>query len=303
MSVPKVYIVVLNYNNWQDTIECCESLLHLAYSNYYVVVCDNNSTDNSSEKLSEWEKEYKNDSFSFIYNDHNLGYAGGNNIGIKYAMTFADCSYVWLLNNDTVVDKDSLQELVNKFDSDSTIGLCGSLLYYYYQQDKIQAISGRYDPIFATSYYNTNFDINNVKGISYPVGASMMASRKFIEDIGLLSEEYFLYYEELDWVMRAKNRYNIGYAFKSIVYHKEGASIGSKHNPIERSELSDFYILRNRITVTKKFFAQYLPTVYLGLVIALLNRLKRNQCDRAKMILCIMKKGPISYTQYKERCK
>lgn len=301
MNEPRVYIIVLNYNNWKDTIECCNSLLQLNYSNYKVIICDNNSNDESKSKFAEWKNEYASDLFFFIYNKENLGYAGGNNVGIRYALKDNDCEYVWLLNNDTIVTPEALQKLIDRFNSDNRMGLCGSLLYYYYQPDKIQAISGKYNPFFATSVYNTN--IKDFSGIHYPVGASMMASRAFIEEIGLLSEDYFLYYEELDWVMRVKGRYTVGYAPKSIVYHKEGATMGGKANPLEKSELSDFYALRNRIIFTKKFFPDYIYIVYLGLIISMLKRIKRRQWRRAGIIWdIIMQPSSVlkSYQMYRE---
>lgn len=120
----------------------------------------------------------------------------------------------------------ALTYLVKKAKRNPKIGLCGSLLHYYYEPERVQAINGVYNKYFATSQYNTS--ILSLKPIDYVVGASMLISKEFIEDIGLLSEEYFLYYEELDWVMRAKGKYIQAYATESIVYHKEGATIEGK---------------------------------------------------------------------------
>ena len=118
-----------------------------------------------------------------------------------------------------------------------------------------------------------------------------MASDDFIKRVGLLSEDYFLYYEEMDWVMRARRLFLISYAPKSIVYHKEGATIGSNADPMKKSTLSDYYALKNRLVFSKKYFMRYTPIVYLGLIISLINRVRRKQWARAKMITSIIFTG------------
>lgn len=124
----KVYIIILNWNHHEDTIECLESVFLNEYCNYQVIVCDNASTDNSMEKIRKWADGYHNIGIKYylytqsdikkidfrneedvplilIENEKNLGYAGGNNIGIQYTMGKNDFSYIWILNNDTVVEK------------------------------------------------------------------------------------------------------------------------------------------------------------------------------------------------------
>ncbi len=283
MTQPLVYIVVLNYGNAPDTIACCESLKQLVYDNFKVVVIDNCSADDSMAVLKQWLTSQDPQRFQLIQTRWNLGFAGGNNEGIRIALKDKDCQYVWLLNNDTVVTPSALTGLVEPFQKDSRVGISGSLVYYFYERDTIQGLCGVYNPILSTSKYSATVS-HSLFHKSYPMGASMMISRDFFETIGLLSEDYFLYYEELDLVCRSSGKYKVAYAPQSIIYHKEGATIGGKAKGAVKSKLADYYAMRNRIIFTRKFYKRYLPTVYAGLLLSMLIRLKRRQFDRVWMI-------------------
>lgn len=316
-----VYIVVLNYKNWKDTIECLESLFKLEKEKFKIIVCDNNSLDGSLEYIEEWAKgdliidfnemdslksivypfikkpiSYKkidkydiNNNFDLIkenliliQNDENKGYSAGNNIGIKYALNQEDCEYIWVLNNDTIVDRLSLYYLVDFMKKNLSVGICGAKTYFYYEPYKIQCEGGFYYNKWLAYPFKRKY---SKKNLSYINGASMFVRKNFILDVGLLSEDYFLYYEEIDWVLRGKNKYEIGYCSKSKIYHKEGGSINKNE---KKSLLSDFYAIRNRIVVTRKFYKYCLPTVYIGILIAVINRIRRKQYKRAWMFLKIM---------------
>lgn len=337
-----ICILILNWNNWQDTIECLESLQLLDYPSFEVIVVDNASTDGSIEKIKSWAEgklpiiskfiEYSLDNkpLEVVYNDRktaegggesekekklaslppnkklvliqtgaNLGFAGGNNVGIKYALAKDDFDYIWILNNDTVVAPDSLTYMVERMQEDEKIGICGSTLLYYHQPDTIQALGGKYNKWLGLPNHigeglkktDLSFKSQNEveKDLEYVVGASMLVSKEFIQDIGLMCEDYFLYFEELDWATRAKDKYKLGYAAKSIIYHKEGATIGSSSQPKERSYISDYYGIKNRLLFTKKFYPKKLPFVYIGLIVTVINRIRRRQWDRAKMVVGIVK--------------
>ena len=294
----RVYVVILNYNNGKDTMPCLDSIYQSDYEDYRVVVCDNASTDDSMQVLHAWQERMRS-SVVLLETGGNLGYAGGNNVGMRYALQDPDCAYIWLLNNDTIVQPDAMRRLVEHMERESDLGICGSLLRYYYAPDKIQAISGIYHKFFSTQAYNIT-EMQTLPEIVYPVGASMMVCRRFIEEIGLLSEEYFLYYEELDWVLRAKGKFAVGTAVDSVVYHKEGGTTGGGADPAAKSELADFYALRNRILFTRKYFPYCLPTVYLGLFLSMLKRAKRRQWQRIQMIWDIIWRMPESYFSYRE---
>lgn len=333
----KVYIIVLNWNGWRDTIECLESLQSLDYVNYQIIVVDNNSSDDSMNKIKEWAEGRINvDSVFITHNNRkkpvtyieydrktaetggltslerilsrclphqrliliqsgdNLGFAGGNNVGIRYALTKKDFDYIWLLNNDTVVKSDTLIHLVKRMQEDPNIGICGSTLLYYGEPQLVQAYGGAYynkwlgiaKHIGTYSKFTGTVNLNEIeRKMKYVIGASMLVSRDFLQTIGLMSEDYFLYFEEIDWAVRAKGQFKLGYAPESIVYHKEGATIGSSSDPNKKSITADYYAIKNRIVFTRKHYRWALPAVYCGLIGVALNRIRRKQWNRLLMIV------------------
>jgi hypothetical protein len=130
--------------------------------------------------------------------------------------------------------------------------------------------------------------------MSYVVGASLLATAEFVDAVGPMCEDYFLYFEELDWVMRSQGRFRLGFAPRSIVYHKEGASAGSDANWRTRSAISDLCAVRSRLLVTRRFFLPYYPVVFATIVAAFFRRLLRGQPKRAGQVLRILL-GPESY--------
>ncbi|ENJ8539763.1 MAG: glycosyltransferase family 2 protein [Clostridioides difficile] len=313
-----IYIIIVNWNGIDDTLACLNSLLKLSYKDFSIVVCDNGSLDDSLEKLGEWhcslgdidKKKYiyerinvnevgqyrkKDDSCGIYVIDikKNLGFSGGNNVGINFALSQGDMKYVWLLNNDTVVDKNSLSIMESAFDKNKNIGICGSRLVYFDDRDKIQGLGGVFYPVFCMAKHykahersDMKFDDDIVsKNIDYIIGASMLISKSVLDDIGGLCEEYFLYYEEIDFCLRAKkNGYQIFVATDSIVYHKEGASTKKE----SKGAVSDYYFVRNRLLVAKKFYPKWYLTVYLSIFIALINRVKRKEYKKARNVINVL---------------
>lgn len=322
--LPKVYIIVLNYNGWNDTIECLESLLQLTYENKQILVVDNNSPDGSLEQLRDWlQSRYGNTTGGFaeiteetilsektslfdpasdivlIKAQENRGFASGNNIAMKLAVKLNDFEYLWLLNNDTVVDQNSLSALVRQAKhlkkAGKRVGICGSKLLDYYKPDTIQALGGKFNAItFTTSHVSENIkdtpalDVNEIEQ-DYVVGASMFVSREFIASVGLLSEDYFLYFEELDWAKRGlKNGFSLGYAYASKVYHKEGKSIGSSLKGQIKSALADYHGIRSKIIFVKKFYPEKKARLYASLAGSIVLRIGRFHFKRAKNILYLI---------------
>jgi GT2 family glycosyltransferase len=337
MSIKKVYIVLLNYNGWRDTLECLESVLKLNYSNFRIVVVDNDSNNGSVERIQEWaagslaavvqnpalaslstpvlakpillslldadEIEQPTASEShprqimLIRSGTNGGYAAGNNHGIRLAMKDPDCAYLWLLNNDTVVEPDALSHLVGHIESNPAVGICGSTLVHYHSPSTIQARGGaRFNRWTATSMHvgegaafpgsaaTKAADASNMEVLDYVVGASMFVTRPFVERVGLMYEDYFLYFEEIDWAWR-KGHFEVGYAPASVVYHKEGASTGMNKKRIEYGKGGDFYLHRNRLVFTRRNFPLALPVVAMRLGVVFLKSLQARRWGRARMIL------------------
>ena len=343
-SEPFASIILVNYNGWQDTIECLESLLKIDYAHYNIVVVDNASTDSSIQSITAWAKgdisyDYNKSTLSakftfppalkpvvfavhdannfepsviikkqitLIKSQTNLGFAGGNNAGTRFMMSLSEQpDFYWYLNNDTVVEKCSLTKLVASFQkhlaSGVKLGIMGSKLKYYHKPNTIQAIGALYNPWSATVKHVGHNEIDQGQydkspekvHLDYIVGASMYISKNFLEEVGLMSEDYFLYYEEIDWIIRGKRKgFTFTYCAECIVYHKEGASIGANNLKKTKSTLSDYYDIRNRLLITRKYFAKYLPSIYLSMFLVIINRIRRGHFDRIPYILrLIFSKG------------
>lgn len=282
-------IVVVNWNGYVDTLECLASLEALEYVSNQTIVVDNGSTDGSEGIIREAHPDA-----IVIQAGTNLGFAGGTNIGLKHAIAHG-ADYIWLLNNDTVVEPTAATHLIARMRQHPRAGMCGSTLVYYHDRERVQALAGAsYNKWLGTTRHigqdwprSRAVDTARVEAqLDYIVAASLLVSREFVEQVGLLSEEYFLYYEELDWATRAKGRYALVYAAESLVYHKEGASTGSSNSSVSnKSKLADYYGIRSRLLFTRKFHPEARPAVYFGLLLTIANRILRNQWDRVGMIL------------------
>lgn len=334
----KIYIVIVNWNGWKDTIECLESVFRLHHDNFTVIVCDNDSKDGSMERIIEWTKgawtglsaspemrcyteppvskpiswvslkaSQSNDSqfaqdgasLMLIRSEKNLGFAGGNNLGLRYILKRDDHDFVWLLNNDTVVHPEALTELINRMKEDPRIGICGSKLRFYSAPDVIQAYGGgTYNLRTARNRHIGEFNPVSVvedrakveHQLGYVVGASMFISKDFLDAVGLMNEDYFLYYEEIDWATRAKGKFLQGYAPGSIVFHKQGKSGGGKrlshrNEAEEEFLLSDFYSVRNQIRFSRTYYPQYLPVVATTVAWRLLKRIVAGKRKRVWSVI------------------
>ncbi|HEC68495.1 MAG TPA: glycosyltransferase [Candidatus Desulfofervidus auxilii] len=252
---PKVSVIILNYNNSQDTIKCLESIYkNIKYKRIQGIVIDNGSKTEDVLILKKWFNSqdvesifchkghfsYNNEPFKreliFIENQENLGFAGGNNIGIKYALN-CGADYVWLLNNDTIIDKDALIELIKLAEIDKKIGMVSSKLYCYHDPKKVQYNGEKV-------VYEGMEDVKGElpKPTNSATGCSLLMRRKLIENVGLLDEDYFLYFEDNDISTRAlKAGWKVYYNPYSKVYHKGGASVGGWL----KTPLSVYYATRN----------------------------------------------------------
>ncbi len=337
LKFPKVAIVLLNWNNWRDTLECLESILKLDYPNFSIILCDNASEDGSLDKVKAWargergvvvaadnplsvlstppaskpinyreytraEAEKGGDSqeespLVLVPTGADWGAAGGNNVGLRYALARDEFTYAWLLNVDTVVKSDALKELVQCMASNPKAGLGGSTLLYYHAPDEIQALAGatynrwlgitRHLEMGQSIHQSIDADVIT-RRLDYIMGASLIVSMDFLKEVGLMEENYFLFFEEIDWVTRARGRYTLAYAPKSIVYHREGRSSGANFKPVARSLTAEFYNFRNRLRFTNKFYPYALPTVWFGLIMTVVNSLRRGQGQRARLALEIL---------------
>ena len=273
---PKIAIIILNWNGSKDLLECLESLYQINYPNYDVIVVDNDSEDDSIEKIKEYcngylkieskffeyktktnpikifeyfqgeienletNKEFNgilsNEKLMLIKNNANYGFAEGNNVGMRFACRYMNPDYILLLNNDLVVDKNFLTEMVNISESKKDIGIVGPKTYYYdYYGEKnvINFAGGTFDIWKGKSKHIgiNEVDIgqyDDIKEVDYVEGSCLLIKKELVEKIKLLNP--FLFgWEEIDWSLKAKKLgYKCYYISKANIWHKVGSSLGIK---------------------------------------------------------------------------
>lgn len=217
----------------------------------------------------------------------NLGFAGGNNVGINCVYGRDNETYFWLLNNDTVIKPDALQSLVAIAEDDGLVGIVGSKILYYSNPDVIQVAGGGilFPLIGRIKYVGGGCKDSNQWDrqfpISYVMGASMLIKGIVIMDIGLFESNYFLSWEETDFCTKAvRNGWKLGYAHNSRIWHKDSATIGVN------SVYSDYYGTRNSIWFLRKYYRYAVPSAILfGLITKTIARLCRRQIDRIPLLV------------------
>ncbi len=297
---PHVSIILLNWNGWKDTIECLESVYQIDYPSYSVILVDNNSTDDSLEKIRDYcsgkldiyhlkseniaknlskivgkpvvkpidiEEFQENDMEKGIYapeksassrlylikNEDNHGFAGGNNIGIKFAQNVIKSEYILLLNNDTVVEKEFLKPLVDMAEKNPEVGMVGPKTYFYhtYPEKIIQITGGGGIDLKKAKTFQRGYQekekgqYNDSVNLGYIGGSCVLVKNEVLKEIGLLDERFFMYWEDTDWSYRGtKAGYQSIYQPKSIIWHKHGAS--------SKPCFELYYLSRNRVFFMKK---------------------------------------------------
>jgi GT2 family glycosyltransferase len=245
-----VCIVLVNWNGWRDTVECVRSCASLDYRPFRVIVVDNGSTDDSAERLRA-ELGDRGD-ITLIETRANLGFAGGCNIGIRRALDDG-AEYVWLLNNDTVVEPGTLSALTEVFAEQPSAGIAGSKIFYHDRPGVISSAGGRISPRLGLTTHIGDGEADagqydTVRDVDYVTGASLLVRASVVESIGPMDESYFLYWEEADWCERARTAgWRVLYAPASRVWHKVGASTAT-----DKSYVKARYEGRNRVAFHRR---------------------------------------------------
>ncbi|MCS7201475.1 MAG: glycosyltransferase family 2 protein [Dictyoglomus sp.] len=299
MRVLRISIIILNYNGWQDTIDCLESVYQTDYSNYDMVLIDNGSNDDSIEKIKKYccgEIEVKSKFFEYnpnnkpirvfeyeegmenydikeyksldsdrklilIRNKKNYGFTEGNNIGIRFALKNLNPDYILLLNNDTVIEKDLLKELVKTILENCRIALVQPKIISY-QDLSIDNLGFSCDFLGNTRPKKV---LNN-KNLFYLSGACLLINTDFISEITkngeIFDKELFAYFEDVDLSWRARLlRYELKVNINTICYHK-----GSK--TVKKINLNTYYLdYRNKLRVFIKNLS--LPYLFIYLFLSL----------------------------------
>lgn len=292
MEVEKVLsIITINYNGLKDTCELIESL-PADDKSLEVIVVDNASTQ---DEASEIERRFPH--VTVIRSDQNLGFAGGNNLGIKAAHG----KYLFFLNNDTLLEvrgkrlevRDLILPLINRLENDDKIGMvCPKIRFTWGHQPiqfagytRLTSITLRNKTIGYGEEDKGQYDTPHLT--PYAHGAAMLVKREVIEKVGMMPECYFLYYEELDWsVMIRRAGYDIWYDPAFTVFHKESQTTG------QTSPLKTFYTTRNRLLFAQRNIqggSKYLTYAYLVSVVAIRDMAKYTFTGKTDLAVAVIK--------------
>ncbi len=312
----KVAIILLNWNGADDTIECLESIFKSTYKNFTVFLVDNNSKDGSLKSITSWlngdnnvklnsafdelispyakkplfyelgvvnQNSFKplfsisrQSKIKIIPNNKNLGFAKANNQVINYILSNnLDYEFIYLLNNDTVIKEDTITRLVQHMEKEDR-QISNSIIYNYYQQDKIDFAGGRLFCWGKASYFNSLPD-NNFRDSEFAHGCAMMVRKSVFEKYGTLTEKFFHGEEDFEFSWRiSKTPVTISCCCTSIVYHKEGASVDKF---IEKKKEKLVLSALNRIIDMKSYFSPFKWSIWKILVLVyylhLFNKLAR----------------------------
>ena len=245
LTYPRIAIVILNWNNPDDTLACLGSVgaLHYPAEQLETIVVDNGSTDDSVVRIS---AEYPE--ATILETEENLGYAAGNNVGIRYALdTGAD--YILILNNDTLIAPTMLTELVHFMEPRPEIGMAGPTMYCVEPKDTLFAAGsfvqwskgqlwhrGLFQPA------NVYAGIQNPEPVDFIVGCGVLVRRQCIEAIGLFNPDYYLNFEDTEWDIQAwRHGFEVWHVPQAVMWHKVNATLG------RASPANTYYMTRNAL--------------------------------------------------------
>ncbi len=251
---PLLSVIIPNWNGKHFLAECVDSLEKQTFRDFETILVDNGSTDGSAE----FAEERYGDFIRIIQNKRNLGFTGGNNVGIRAARG----KYIVLLNNDTWAAPNWLEELVNATHLDRTIGMWGSKVYSYYRRNRIEAVGELiyWDGLSRSrgQYEQEQGQYEKMEEIFFPPGCGGMYRKAVFEEIGLFDEDFFAYADDAEIGIRARLAgWRCVLVPKAILYHKNSGSTG------QYSPFKAFYVERNRFWITIKYFP--LPLLFLSI--------------------------------------
>ena len=301
-------IVIVHYSSIDDTINCLDSLKKSNHNSINIILIDNSDHEKHKFPIEKYDcnlikiednthcYQFNASSLLIYIKSVNKGFSHANNIGISFALENHNCEWIWLLNNDTVVKEDILSIIDKNIPKlDKNVGMIGHDIFFLNDTNSLQGIAGRFSyklfqgsNLIPKTYNEQVCNETFYKEAEYILGASMFVRRDFILDVGLLDENYFLYYEEIDWALRGKlKNWKIGYVHGAKIFHKEGASIGSSASVISKSDLATYHGIRSKIIFIKKHFKHKRNVIIFLMLISLANRILHGKFKNAIKVLKI----------------
>ncbi len=251
--LPKVCIVILNWNAWEATRDCLRSLEEIDYSNVEIIVVDNASSDGSVEQF-----KLRFPHIPIIKNSTNLGFAGGNNVGIRKALR-ERAEYVLLLNNDTTVSRSFLRAMVDAAEEDLTVGITNPKIYYVEPRDRIWYAGGSFSLWrgFAKHFGQGQRDrpkSASPREVTFATGCALLIKSAVIRRVGVLDERFFLVSEDTDLSIRVRNAgYRVLYVPEARIWHNESYTVRKTSG----KQLRDYYNVRNSLVLMHKHARAY----------------------------------------------
>lgn len=294
MEGNKIYIITVNYGTPHHTIECLKSIMENRYKHFQVLIIDVSNLNQSVDLISNWIETVDDERFCLTQISENRGFAHGCNVGIKLALENEDCEFIWLLNNDTIIDESSLTELVNCYNKNKknkNVGIIGSKILEYNARDAIQNVGGKfnkwtgYSVLIGMGETDKGQYDNTELNPDYIVGASMFFHSSLVLKIGLLPENYFLYYEDIDWSITAKKAGLINITCTaSLIYHKQGMSTGVKLLTKDHQLKNKIYLYRSYLFFYRRHYKNLIIIAYIMLLKQLAGKLFRGKLLEAGII-------------------
>ncbi len=244
---PSVAIILVNWNGFDFSVACLESLRKVDFPDFKVILVDNASKNQEGERLKIQFPEIE-----LIQSESNLGFAGGNNLGMKKAL-FDGYTHVLLLNNDTEVAPDFLGKMLLKLNSNSNVALVQPMILFHHRPDQIWSAGGKWNSFLGRAItlgdrkLKANYLIKS-EFLDWATGCCMLIKREALVEVGLLNDSYFTYFEDVDWSLRfVEQGYQISFAAEAEIYHHAGASSKSKHSEGTLSPKVFYYHVRNQL--------------------------------------------------------
>jgi hypothetical protein len=282
---PKVFTIILNWNGLSDTLKCLKSIEKSNYSRREIVVVDNGSSENPTEVIL---KEYPK--VHVLRNSKNEGFSKGNNIGIRYALE-CGAEYVWLLNNDTEVEVDTLLRIIDVAESSSEIGLVSPNVHYFDEKTKVQFAGSYIDiPTFEIHYPENKESAGDVFQTGANVilwGTALLIKKAVIEKIGLLEEKFFAYWEDTEYSLRSlKSGYRNVVCSTTRVYHKRQLTLGGEEP--KKSESYYYYVERNYLLLRRHEFQGVLGKIRFYLMALTVGSAHTSRCPHEYVDVALM---------------